>query len=82
MLSLISNLFRPSRSRDGMYEVTPRKLLKTLRGDLEQANRKDIAPVPEEIYMTVLKMFPNTTPDIRMQLAEKIDNIFLNLPNK
>jgi hypothetical protein len=82
MKSLFTNLFRSSKSRDGMYEVTPRKLLKTLRGDLEESNRKDISQVPEEIYMTVLRMFPNTPADKRMQLAEKIDDIFLKLSNK
>lgn len=81
-MSLFTNIFRNSKPRNGMYEVTPRKLLKTLRGNLEVSNRKDIAQIPEDIYMTVVKMFPNTPADKRMQLAEKIDDIFLRIPNK
>jgi hypothetical protein len=82
MKRALISLFRTNKSRKvNKYEITPRKLMKTLRNDLVMANRKDLAPIPEEIYMTVVKMFPNTSANQKMKLAEKIDNIFLNLPN-
>ena len=81
-LPILSRILTGKKTRDGMYKVTPRKLLKTLRGELIDADRKDIATVPEDIYFAVVKLFPKLPFDTKMEIAERIDSVFLEIPDK
>lgn len=79
VVNTFKRIISGKKSRDYVVEVTPRQIIKASERDLRETESR-LSHLPRELYFGVLKIDRGLNHAQKMELAERIDDLFLNLP--
>ena len=79
IVALFKRIFSGKKTRQYPSGITPRQIIKASEQDLKTQDQR-LSHLPRELYFSVLKINKNLSSNQKLELAERIDELFLNLP--
>lgn len=80
IVTAFKRMFTGKKSRKYPFDITPRQIIKASEKDLKSQDER-LSHLPRELYFSMIKISKNLTSNQKLELAERIDELFLNLPN-